>query len=384
MRILQVHNFYQVKGGEDSVVFQEKNLLFINGHEVDTYYVYNDQIKGFFGKLNSAFSLFYSFKSAREISKKITHFHPDIVHVHNTFPLISPSIFKICQKKNIPVVLTLHNYRLICPTATLMFDGKVKLDSVSSFPFWAIKRRVYRGSFFGTAMLSIMIFFYRKSRFWNKYVDRFICLTLFSKNLFSSAGFPEAKLSIKPNFSEEVLDSEAISESDFCLFVGRLSEEKGVNVLLNAWENVDEKLLIIGEGNVTSENKNVHYLGVKNKKTVISYMKKAKCLILPSLWFEGFPMVIVEAFMSATPVVCSKLGSMEEIVENGITGLHFEAGSSLDLSEKVNWLLKHSTECKEMSNNARKKYEKFYSEKVNYEFLLDIYKQAMKEHSEKK
>ncbi len=385
MRILQIHNFYQQAGGEDAVVRAERALFEAKGHQVSLFEISNDEIRGFWMKLSVALNATYSQKSKELVSKAISEFKPDVAHVHNFFPLLTPSVYDACREAGVPVVQTLHNYRAICPGALLMRDGRVCEDCITGSAYRSILYGCYRGSSLGTLALARMVEFHRKRGTWQGKVDRFISLTNFAKSKFVEAGFPEEKISVKPNFYDgEAADKnlEASCDREGLLFVGRLSNEKGVRTLLNAWQALDKPLRVVGDGPLLDELRrsapsSVTFLGRKSRAEVAMEMRRAMALVMPSEWYEGFPMVIAEAFAFALPVITTCLGSMAEIVEDGVTGLLFEAGNADDLRAKVRWAVEHPLETRQMGQNARRVYEEKYRPDANYLQLMEIYKLAL-------
>jgi glycosyltransferase involved in cell wall biosynthesis len=249
MKILMVHNQYQQAGGEDKVFELESELLESRGHEVCKLVVNNDHIKGILSKLKAAWSVTYSDKSRLLMIEALDKFNPNVVHVHNFFPILTPSIFDACKQRNVPVVHTLHNYRLICPSALLMIDGEIYEKSVTGSAYWSIFKKAYRNSYLGTFAVARMIEYHKKRRTWHTAVDRFIALTQFAKDKFTEAGFPPEKIAVKPNFIRDPMNgqnSEDHEKRAGALFVGRLSEEKGIRTLMEAWKSVDYPLTIAG------------------------------------------------------------------------------------------------------------------------------------------
>lgn len=380
MNILILHNEYQQYGGEDTVVKNEVNLLQNSGHSVHVEIISNHKIKGIWSKLSAAIGLVFSCKSYFAVKKLIKEIQPEVVHVHNFFPLWSPSIFYACKSLNIPVILTLHNYRTICPTALLMYDGKVIEKSINNGPWWTISKRVYRGSLFGTFLLALMISIHKYLGTWNKQVSKFIVLTQFAKTKFSTAGFLPNKITVKPNFVDIDFDqSQKVLNSTF-LFVGRLSEEKGIRTLNKAVEkNNALKVTVMGTGPQEEElsHSNFNHLGKQDLQAVFKQMQKHMVLVMPSIWYEGFPMTLVEAYANGLPVIASRIGALEELVEHGVTGLLFEAGNPESLAQTMQWALDHPQEMYQMGINARKKYEQSYTAQKNLQQLEDIYMDAI-------
>ena len=382
MIILQVHNRYQHAGGEDAVVRAERALLEAKGHHVSLFEVSNDEIRGFWRKLRVALNVAYSQKSRDRLGKAISDFKPDVVHVHNFFPLLTPSVYDACREACVPVVQTLHNYRTLCPGALLMRDGRVCEDCIKGSAYRSVLYGCYRGSSLGTIAVARMVEFHRKCGTWREKVDCFVALTSFSKTKFVEAGFPEEIISVKPNFYDGEADDKSCSDREGALFVGRLSKEKGVHLLLKAWRGLDIPIRIVGDGPLLDEVKQsallaVSTLGQRSGAEVLTQMRRAAFLVMPSVWYEGFPMVIAEAFAHGLPVIASRLGSMAEIVEDGVTGLLFEAGNAEDLAAKVRWAIEHPDEMLQMGRNARSVYEEKYTSEANYRQLMEIYQKAI-------
>lgn len=388
MKILLIHNYYQQTGGEDVVVHSEKKLLQSFGHQVFLTKFDNQDIDSTISKVKNAFSLPFSNSSKNIIIKDIKKFCPDIVHVHNFFPQITPSVYDACLKTGVPVVQTLHNFRTICASATFMRKHKVCEKCLTSSPYWAAFHRCYRNSFAGSLAVARMISYHNREMTWKKKINHFIALTNFGKEKFKEAHFAEHKISVKPNFIEVFSDSQTFSHPKrerTALFVGRLSHEKGINTLIKAWEKIDFRLEIAGDGPLFEdykkfESKTIKFLGQISKKKVQEKMKASSFLIMPSIWYETFGLVIIEAFANGLPVIASKMGSMEEIIENGKTGLLFEPGNPIDLANKINELISSPKLIKQMSLNAHNEYIEKYTPKQNYAMLMKIYKNAIEEH----
>lgn len=394
MKILFAHNTYQQAGGEDSVLASEMTLLSEKGNDVFLASMGNESLVTFPAKVKSFLNVNYSVQSREWFLKKIEQHKPDLVHVHNFFPLLTPSIYDACIDKGIPVVQTLHNYRTICPGALLMRDGNICEKCITGSPFNAVIYRCYRDSTVGSFAVARMVDHHRKKKTWDSKVNSFIALTEFAKKKFIAAGFPEDKIHVKPNFvsdpQHEIGTTGRLGNvhptREGALFVGRLSKEKGVSTLLEAWGDLEAPLRVAGTGPLESMLTNAHrdqiqYLGKLDPPSVQKEMSRASFLVLPSEWYEGFPMVLVESFSQGLPIIVSRLGGMAEIIEDGITGRYFEAGNTEDLAEKVRWMNSHPEECKRMGLNARKVYEEKYTPEKNYDILTDIYQQVIDSNS---
>jgi glycosyltransferase involved in cell wall biosynthesis len=388
MKIILVHNKYQQAGGEDLVFHSEGEMLQHHGHDVKYVIFDNKDIKTTIDKWLSGIKVIYNTGSYRRLHRVIAEFKPDIIHIHNFVPLASPSILFAAKRHNVPVVVTLHNYRLICPSATLFYKDSIYEKSVhTTFPWDAIKKGIYRNSRLQTAALVISTRFHNVIGTWRDKVDKFIVLTEFARRKFADSvlkAAPEA-FEVKPNFVVDHGVGKPIREN-FYLYVGRLTEEKGLTTLLESAKRYQYKLVIIGDGplrdavmSFVQSNTNLSYLGYKPKEVIMEYMKKCKALIFPSTWYEGFPMTILEAFSAGTPVIASRLGSMAEIVQDNVNGLHFTAGDAVDLMEKLKIADAQPGLMEKLARNARENYLKHYTAEINYKLLFDIYHQVLKQ-----
>jgi glycosyltransferase involved in cell wall biosynthesis len=386
MRVLLVHNRYQHAGGEDAVVENERELLRSRGHQVETLEADNDSITTPLAKIMAAGSAVYSADSRNKTRALIQNFRPDVVHAHNLFPVLSPSVYYACHSAGVPVVQTLHNYRLICPGALLMRDGHVCEECVGkTFASPSVWHGCYKQSRAGSFVAAGSAFIHRSMGTYTDRVQRYIALTEFARDKFIEGGLPADSIDVKPNFIDPDPGA-GDGNGGFALFVGRLSEEKGIRVLLEAWRQPTHNLplRIIGSGpleqlcsEAASENRLIQYLGPKTKPEVLQQLGQATVMVFPSIWYEGFPMVIVEAFSRGTPVLSSKLGSMAEIVQHGSNGLHFAAGDPGSLDEQMTWVSNHSQGLHAMRAAARRDFAAKYSAGKNYDQLLDIYQKAM-------
>ncbi len=386
MKILFAHNRYQHAGGEDNVVTAELKLLTDYGHQVELWSVDNKDLPGGLrGKINTALNTCYSSASKAIALAKLHSFKPDVVHVHNFFPQLSPSIYDACQEQGIPVVQTLHNYRLICPGALLMRDGKICEQCITGSPYQAVLHGCYRNSALGSLVVAHLVATHRNQGTWQHKVNRFIALTEFAKSKFVEAGFPVDKICVKANFvTDPLTNSPSVKPAppDFALFVGRLSEEKGLKTLLQAWSELPDPplLKIAGTGPLAASiitTDNIEALGLQSTEQISQLMQQAAFLVLPSEWYEGFPLVLVEAFAHGLPVLASNLGSMADIIKEGETGLLFEPGNAADLAVKVRWLLDHPEQRQRLGDNARQCYLANYTSESNVQQLLGIYQQAI-------
>ena len=389
MRVLQVHNFYQFAGGEDVVVSNEKALLESYGHEVFQYTRSNHDIEGIKNKLEVLFTTHYSEKSKKDFTKILKEINPGIVHVHNFFPLITPSVFDACLEAQVPSVFTLHNYRLIHPNGYLINNkGGIDERSVKGSAYLCVPGKVYRNSVLQTAVVAHMIEYHRKAKTWHSKVNQFIALTAFAKSKFIEGGLPPDKIVIKPNFINDYLQEQGMSainsKDNYFVMVGRLSGEKGVEMLVKTWleKKIKTPVYIVGEGPL-QENlsaiiagcDNVKLLGRKTHGDTLRLIHQAKALIFPSMWYEGFPMTIVEAFSLGTPVITSNIGSQAEIVTDQYNGLHFRVGDMQNLADTVA-KLEDKDLLERLMVQARQSYLENYNRELNYKRLIEIYQEA--------
>jgi glycosyltransferase involved in cell wall biosynthesis len=385
VKILLVHNYYQQTGGEDLVAADEARLLESRGHEVVWYTAHNDQVSSL-SKLTLAQRTVWNQKTYRELRSVIAQHRPHIAHVHNTLPLLSPSVYYAAGAERLPVVQTLHNYRLMCPAAVCFRSGHICTECVGKPVAWpAIRHACYRGSRSASAAIVTMLSAHRLIGTWQHKTRVYIALTAWARDMFIEAGVPPDKLAVKPNFVETDPGA-GTGSGDYAVFVGRLSPEKGIETLLHAWRVVGPqlRLLIIGEGPLastvaaaTNDLPSVTWLGRRDPPEILSIMRDAKFLVFPSEWYETFGRVIVEAFATATPVIAAGHGAAAELVAEGVTGLHFRPGDPLDLAAKVLHLNSHTSLRVRMRAAARKEFEERYTADVNYRLLLAIYHRAM-------
>lgn len=382
MKVLLVHNRYQQAGGEDNVVAAEAKLLSDHGHGIELWSVENNDLPtGLTGKIKTALTTSYSPSSLTIARDKLRRFQPDVVHVHNFFPQISPSVYDACLEKNVPVVQTLHNYRLICPGATLMRQGRVCEQCITGSPYQAAWHGCYRDSKLGSLVVAHMVAQHRRKGTWQHKVSRFIALTDFAKSKFVEAGFPSGKIAVKANFVDEPLLETSRSKPAFALYVGRIAEEKGIKTLLKAWSSLDAQVMlkVAGSGSLEallSGKNNITALGQQSAEQISRLMQQATFLVLPSEWYEGFPLVLVEAFAHGLPVLASRLGSMADIIKDGENGMLFAPGDAPDLASKAKWLLENPQQTQKLGENAKRTFLAKYTAEQNYTELMAIYENA--------
>lgn len=377
-RVLIAHNSYQQRGGEDAVVEAEAELLRSRGHAVRLLVAHNDAIVGM-PRSRLAARTFWSSQTVRDFRQALVEFRPDILHVHNTFPLISPSIYWAAARAGVPVVQTLHNFRLLCPQAMLLREGHICEDCVGRLPWRGVVRRCYRGSAAQSGVLAGMISLHLALGTWGSKVDRYIALNEFCRRKFIEGGLPAQRIVVKPNFVDFPAPEAGAREG--MLFVGRLAEEKGLSTLCAAARLApDVAVRVAGTGpqaGLLQGIPSVAHLGALSAAEVREAMCRAQALVMPSLWYENFPRTLVEAFACALPVIASRIGALAELVEDGVTGLLFEPGDAADLAAKMKWAAAHPDALMRMGQEARRRYLREFSPEVNYRRLTEIYAEVL-------
>ena len=384
MHILVAHNAYQHRGGEDSVVDAEIALLRTHGHKVETYFRSNDDVTGM-SSLALAQHTLWSPRTSRDLAEQIGRFQPDVIHVHNTFPLISPSLYWVAERAGVPVVQTLHNFRLMCLNALFLREGKVCEDCMGHLPWRGVARACYRGSHSASAALAGMLALHRGLSTYQNRVARYIALNEFCRGKFIEGGLSAERVVVKPNFVDFAAPEPAPRAG--LLFVGRLSVEKGVATLAEAMALLlHAQLRVAGDGpeaGLLDGVPGVTRLGSQPGGAVRQEMSRAAALVVPSIWYENFPRTIVEAFASGLPVIASRIGALADIVRDGETGLLFGPGNPRDLADKMAWAQARPEQMAAMGRNARAQYEAEFSAEVNYRRLMEIYAGVVAGHPEK-
>jgi glycosyltransferase involved in cell wall biosynthesis len=390
LKILSVHNVYRQGGGEDVVVDQESQLLRAHGHEVIEYRRSNkERGDDLLSKLYFARQSLWSRKAAAEIEALICRRKPDVAHFHNTFPLISPSSYWVCKRLGVPVVQTIHNYRMTCVRGDYFRADHICEECLGwKGPLPAVVHGCYRDSVAQTAAAAVVLSIHRVLGTWRELVDVFLALTEFGRMKLIEAGVEPGKIVIKPNFVHPDPGFRKERPTDYALFAGRLSPEKRILTLVKAWEKIKNiSLLIVGDGPKKDEISNaiereelanVRMVGALPRKELLKMMKGATLLLVPSEWYEMSPMVIVEAFACGVPVVASRLGGMAELISDQKTGLLVRPGAVEDIRTKVAWASEHPEGLRQISDNARQVFETRYTAEVNYPLILRAYELALR------
>lgn len=379
MKILIVHNRYLQQGGEDLAVEAEAALLAQRGHTVARHETSNELLVGL-GALRMAATSIWNSRARATVSALVAAEQPDVVHFHNTFPWLSPAVYYFRSARRPRVVQTLHNYRSVCAAATLTRNGTSCEVCVGGSALPAVLHACYRQSRAATATVAVSNAIHGALASQTGHVDAFVALSSFARSVFLRGGIPPEKLYVKPNF---LADDPGVGphDGDYVLYAGRLSAEKGITVLLRAWDHAEQSvpLHIIGDGpmrnlveRAAASHKHISYLGPQSRADVIAAMKRARALILPSLAQENSPFVLIEAFATGTPVVCSDSTNLRDLTANGAAAVLFEPDNASALCEAVN-LVHDAAIAERIARQGRALFESCYTADRNYEQLLSIY-----------
>lgn len=378
MKILIVHNHYLQPGGEDVAVAAEAALLRNRGHTVELLETSNEDMETT-SAVRAAAGAVWSYDGKSRVSKVRAQFAPDVVHFHNTFPRLSPSVYYAADRA--AVVQTLHNFRLVCPAATLLRDGKPCEECVGRFAWPGVMHACYRGSRAATFASAAMVQTHRAVGTWRDRVDAYIALTPFTRDVFLRGGLPADKLYVKPNFVDPDPSIGSQRGSHF-LFVGRFEEGKGIRVLMEAWRSMDRPppLRLIGSGPFESEVREfadgiegVTVFGRVARDRVIEELKQARAYIAPLLWYENFPLAICEAMATGTPVIAADVANVRDILQHGNAGLLFERANAQALVQAVRKAVDEPEAMSMIARAAREQYERCYTADANYQTLMHIY-----------
>jgi glycosyltransferase involved in cell wall biosynthesis len=408
MKVLIAHNWYFEGGGADRVFFDTKRILEKNGHivipfsmkdernydsEFKDYFVdkidYSD-IKPNFKNLKTALKMIYSIEAKNKIELLIRKTKPDIAHLHNIYGRLTPSILYALRKYNIPIVMTLHDYKLLCPSYHMSFNGKTCEDCKGGKFYRAVIKRCHKNSYLASAVYTVESYIYSVLKTYEKCVDIFIAPSQFIRNKFIEFGFPEDKIEFVPNFVDIKFNIQFNRSKDYFLYSGKLLKVKGIFTLLKAVKGIDKAMLYIaGDGelreevkNYIKENKldNVKLLDQLSRDELFKILADALFVVLPSECYENAPLAVLEAFALGKPVIGAKIGGIPEMVIDGETGFLFNPGDHNDLREKIIFFLNNPHKVSDLGKKARKKLEMEYNAEVHYQKLMEIYQRILYLH----
>jgi glycosyltransferase involved in cell wall biosynthesis len=379
MKILVAHNRYHYRGGEDTVVDAEISLLRERGHEVVLYSRDNNELSQM-QPAAAALSAIWSRQTEKDLTELSESFAPDLIHAHNTFPLISPSLYGAAARFRIPVVQTLHNFRLLCPQAMLLRQGHACEDCVGHLPWRAVLHRCYRQSYAQSAVTSAMLTVHRWRGTWRDGVSRYIVLNQLCRDKFMRGGLPAHRLRIKPNFVESTRVPHWKRRKGG-IFIGRLSTEKGVDILASAMNRLPHLYVdVYGKGPLQAFVEGapgLHYGGFQLPSQLVERLHAAAYVLAPSTGVESFGLVAIEAFACGTPVIGTRHGGLAELIEHGKTGLLVPPGDAVELARAMAWAEANPAAMRQMGEAARAEYLARYTPEHNYEILLAIYREAV-------
>lgn len=382
LKILFVHCTYQYRGGECNVVDDEMELLRSAGVKVKLLSFTNHE-----GEFYKLMRLPFNSSSYKKALETIDSFKPDVVHVHNLHFAASPSVLYAIKKRQVPMVVTLHNYRLLCPSGTLFLNGKLFLSSLKQHFKWsAVINGAYKNSKPLTLWMAVNMQLHQWAGTW-QIPDKIIVLTEHARSLFeqSKLKLKPHQLVVKPNFSVAPPQDRVVRRNHF-LFIGRLSNEKGIDILLSTFSSNGYPLKIAGDGpakekviSFAEKFFNIEYLGSLNKTAVYQQMQSCTALIFPSTWYEGMPLTIIESFACGTPVIASRLGAMASMVTDGHNGIHFDVNDNEGLAKAAeHWNSLSQPEKKWYEKNALETYAEYYTPQKNLHDLIGIYKSEIR------
>ncbi|MBI2799510.1 MAG: glycosyltransferase family 4 protein [Gammaproteobacteria bacterium] len=388
MKLLLIHNFYRTSSpsGED-IVFQNELRLLQRHVDVVLYSKFNDEIdeSSLPKRLRLARDGVWANAVYHDLVNLIDKERPQLAHFHNTFPQISPSGYAACRHRNIPVIQTLHNYRLVCPNGLLLRDEAPCELCLRGSLISALRYRCYRGSAAATAAVVSMLSINRMLGSYRNNVDTYIALTEFSAQKMVAGGFPLDRIQVKPNFLPDPPEVGSYPRGRHAIYVGRLTAEKGVWTMLKAWQQVKGcRLQVVGDGVLRGElaryteehHLDVEFLGRRERHEVLALVKAATVQVIPSICYEGFPMVVLEAYACGTAVLASRIGGLAEVVREGHTGRLFKPGDIDDLAAVLNDMMS-GDQCAALGRAGRREFENKYTEEINHEHLARIHRQTI-------
>jgi len=390
VRILYAHNFYRLPGGEDEGFADEIRLMRERGYEVDTFETSSKTLEGQ-SRLKAGIDGVWSARAARAIRARIAAARPDVVHFHNVYPVMSPAVFRAAAAEGVAVVHTLHNYRLVCSHAGLYYRGGVCEDCIGAIAPWhGVLRGCNNHGRAADAQIAVTVAIHRTAGTWTQSIDRYIALTTLARDIFVRGGLPATRIAVLPTFVDP---DPGIGPGDgaYALFIGRLTVEKGVRVLLDAWRECGARmpLKIVSSGGPLAEEvaaasstiPGVAYMGRVSREVLTDLTRHASFLVFPSVWYEGTPRTIAEAFAAGTPVIASDIGAMRSMVQPGENGQWFKAGDAIDLARVARTLANDPVGCAALRLGARRAFEAHYSAARHFEGLATIYRAAIAQRS---
>ncbi|MEM1444754.1 MAG: glycosyltransferase family 4 protein [Planctomycetota bacterium] len=385
MKLLLCHNYYRQRGGEDESFEAEAALLASRGHRVVRYVRHNDEIDDS-APLRVAGQTLWSRESAGAVASLIEEHRPDVLHVNNAFPLISPSVYREAKSRGVAVVQSLRNYRAFCVNGLLYRDGKVCTKChTSSFAYSGLRHKCYRGSLASSTVVALGQASMRRQTIKRGQVDLFVTPSHFTREIYLQGGFDPQRVAVKPNFTHPPSPSPDVAARDYGLYVGRVSEEKGIDVLCDAWRRDPTlgPLRIVGDGPARAQlqertrDARVEWVGRCDQREALAQMAGAAFVVVPSVWYEVFGRTVVEAYAAGAPVIAARIGALPELVDDGETGLLYDPQDSARLAAHAASLFADPVRARQLGENARARYREAFTPERNYEVLMDCYERAI-------
>lgn len=390
MKVLQVHNRYRIRGGEDAVVETTMDLLERRGHDARLFDKYSNELtSGLVQRVRAVFSGIYSSAARREMDCVLSEFGPDVVHVHNLYPLISPSVLVACRRAGVPVVMTCHNYRLVCPIAVHFIRGRICERCAGGREYSCFLQNC-RDNRLESAAYALRGYATRALGLFRKNITLFLAISEFLKRRLIDAGLPEERIAVVPNMIRIPESGADASQGAYAAFAGRASEEKGIPVLLEAARRLPEvRVQVAGHGPMLEALReaapaNVTFPGTMSPEGLAGFYRGARFLVVPSVWYETFGLVAVEAMSHGIPVIASRIGGLQELITDGVSGFLFEPGNAEDLADKMRRLWDDPGLCGRMGQAAREEVMRKYNEEFYYGNLMAAYERARSIHSARK
>jgi glycosyltransferase involved in cell wall biosynthesis len=394
LRVLVVHNRYRSEqpSGENNVVDQETALLAEAGHRVEVFERRSDDIAtmSLLGKATVPLRVPWNPAVRTELAARLRADRPDVVHVHNTFPLLSPSVVAACADAGVPAVATLHNYTMICPPGTLYRDGKLCTDCVGGSPLPAVRHGCYRDSRLATVPMAVNQVVNRR-RWWSG-ITRFFCISDAQRTILVDAGMPAHRLAVKHNFVPDPGVRRG-GPGEHVLYLGRMAQEKGVRLLMAAWDQLSAAgglglpLVLAGTGPLQDEvarwardRDDVRYTGLLDRAGCRDLTARSAAAVVPSAWLEAFGLVVVEAMAAGVPAVATAHGAFVELIDDGVTGLLHRPGDAGSLASSLRGIVADPARNREMGDAARRRYELGFTPQVGLERLVAGYEAAIGEY----
>ncbi|MDQ4039393.1 MAG: glycosyltransferase family 4 protein [Actinomycetota bacterium] len=384
--MLQLHNHHQSKGGAMEVLAHEAELLSANGHAVEQFTLPATETMGL-GAVRAGAKAIWNVEASREVTRRIRIFRPDVVHVHTPFPLMSPAVFRAADRAAVPAVTTLHSYRWSCIAATCFRDNGICEDCVGKrLKLSGVRHRCYHDSLGASAALTAGLVLHRQLGTLDR-IDRFITLTGFAKRLLIRDGVPASQIVVKANsVPDPGREARPSAEPAYVAFIGRFIDVKGIRTLLDAWPSAAPGLTlkIAGDGELrplveqrAAADPTIEYLGWRSEEEIGDLMGGAQCVIVPSEWYEGLPLVILRSLSVGTPIIVSNLENIcAEVIADG-AGITFDVGSPTSLTQALNSLITDPVQWQERRARARQSFLDRYSPAGDLDRLTAIYAEVI-------